>query len=146
MIVSSGSLLRAISVPSRSENSWSHAVQRSRSMCLCVPVHDRYAMLPSPGRLNRAQCGFGHENRVYLSCAGVVSVIPVLLWQGMDCKILGRRQFRHVTILQDYRFWRKISMSIYLRIHETTLTCLRTCSLPHLPSSKLGQTHYSFNP
>jgi hypothetical protein len=60
-------------------------------------------MLPSPGRLNRAHCGFGHENRVYLSCAGVVSVITVLLWQGMDGKIPGRRQFRHVTILQDYR-------------------------------------------
>jgi len=59
-------------------------------------------MLPSPGRLNRAHCGFGHENRVYLSCAGVVSVITVLLWQGMDGKIPGRRQFRHVTILQDY--------------------------------------------
>src|ERR1043166_3844791 len=59
-------------------------------------------MLASPGRVNRAHCGFGHENRVYLSCAGVVSVITVLLWQGMDGKIPGRRQFRHVTILQDY--------------------------------------------
>src|SRR5688572_21835466 len=102
MTVSSESLLQAIRVPSRSENSRSHAVQRSRSMSLCVPVHDRCTILPSPGRLNWAQCGFGHENRVYLSCAGVVSVIPVLLWQGIDCKIRGRRQFRHVTILQDY--------------------------------------------
>jgi len=59
-------------------------------------------MLPSPGRLNRTQCGCGHEKRVYLSSAGVVSVITVLLGQGMDCKRLGRRQLRHVTILQDY--------------------------------------------
>src|SRR5919198_5862132 len=103
MTVSSGSLLRALRVPSGSENSRSHTVQRSRSMCLCAPVHDRGAMLPTPGRLNCAQCGLGHENRIYLSCAGVVSVITVLLWQGMDCKILGRRQFRHVTLLQDYR-------------------------------------------
>src|SRR5438874_10338772 len=102
MTVSSGSLLRAMRVPSRSENSRSHAIQRSRSMCLCVPVHDRCAMLPSPGRLNCAQCGFGHENRVYLSWTGVVSVIAVLLGLGMDRKILARRQLRYVTILQDY--------------------------------------------
>src|SRR5262249_286729 len=104
MTVSSGSLLRAMRVPSRSENSRSHAVQRSRSMCLCVPVHDRCAMLPSPGRLNCAQCGFGHEKRVYLSWTGVVSVIVVLLGLGMDRKILARRQLRYVTILQDYPF------------------------------------------
>src|SRR5262252_6251758 len=103
MTVSSGSLLRAMRVPSRSENSRSHAVQRSRSMCLCVPVHDRCAMLPSPGRLNCAHCGFGHENRVYLSWTGVVSVIVVLLCAGLDQKILIRRQFFHVTNLQDYR-------------------------------------------
>src|SRR5215211_1901675 len=102
MTVSSGSLLRAIRVPSRSENSRPHVVQRSRSMCLCVPVHDRWAMFPSPGRLNRAQCGFGHENRVYLSGTGVVSIIAVLLWQGMDQKIQSRRQLCHVTVLQDY--------------------------------------------
>src|SRR5262252_10176600 len=100
--VSSGSLLRAIRVPSRSENSRSHAVQRSRSMCLCAPVHDRCAMLPAPGRLNCAQCGLGHENRVYLSWTGVVSVIAVLLCTGLDQKILIRRQFFHVTNLQDY--------------------------------------------
>src|SRR4029450_10010968 len=104
MTVSSGSLLRAMRVPSRSENSRSHAVQRSRSMCLCVPVHDRCAMLPWAGRLNCAQCGFGHEKRVYLSWTGVVSVIAVLLCAGLDQKILIRRQFFHVTILQDYRF------------------------------------------
>src|SRR4029453_9053279 len=102
MSVSSGSLLRAIRVPSRSENSRPHVVQRRRSMCLCVPVHDRWAMFPSPGRLNRAQCGFGHENRVYLSGTGVVSIIAVLLWQGMDQKIQSRRQLCHVTVLQDY--------------------------------------------
>src|SRR5262252_9619696 len=51
MTVSSGSLLRAMRVPSRSENSRSHAVQRSRSMCLCMPVHDRCTMFPAPGRL-----------------------------------------------------------------------------------------------
>src|SRR5215471_763055 len=102
MTVSSGSLLRAMRVPSRSENSRSHAVQRSRSMCLCVPVHDRCAMLPSPGRLNCAHCGFGHANRVYLSWTGVVSVIVVLLCTGLDQKILIRRQFFHVTNLQDY--------------------------------------------
>src|SRR6266487_1010456 len=102
MTVSSGSLLRAMRVPSRSENSRSHAIQRSRSMCLHVPVHDRCAMLPSPGRLNCAHCGFGHETRVYLSWTGVVSVIAVLLCAGLDQKILIRRQFFHVTILQDY--------------------------------------------
>src|SRR5215510_4558972 len=102
MTVSSGSLLRAMRVPSRSENSRSHAIQRSRSMCLRVPVHDRCAMLPSPGRLNCAHCGFGHEKRVYLSWTGVVSVIAVLLCAGLDQKILIRRQFFHVTILQDY--------------------------------------------
>src|SRR5262249_34480126 len=103
MTVSSGSLLRAMRGPSRSENSRSHAVQRSRSMCLCVPVHDRCAMLPPPGRLNCAQGGFGHENRVSLSWTGVVSVIGVLLCAGLDQKILIRRPFFHVTILQDYR-------------------------------------------
>src|SRR5499427_3832868 len=102
MTVSSGSLLRAMRVPSRSENSRPHAVQRSRSMCLCVPVHDRCAMFPSPGRLTRGRCGFGHENRVYLSGAGVVRIIAVLLWQGMDQKIQSRRQLCHVTVLQDY--------------------------------------------
>src|SRR5262245_45631196 len=102
MTVSSGSLLRAMRVPSRSENSRSHAIQRSRSMCLRVPVHDRCAMLPSPGRLNCAHCGFGHEKRVYLAWTGVVSVIAVLLCAGLDQKILIRRQFFHVTILQDY--------------------------------------------
>src|SRR5262249_2519808 len=103
MTVSSGSLLRAMRVPSRSENSRSHAIQRSRSMCLRVPVHDRCAMLPSPGRLNCAHCGFGHEKRVYLAWTGVVSVIAVLLCAGLDQKILIRRQFFHVTILQDYQ-------------------------------------------
>src|SRR5215470_12062650 len=112
MTVSSGSLLRAMRVPSRSENSRSHAVQRSRAMCLCVPVHDRCAMLPPPGRLNCAQCGFGHENRVYLSWTGVVSVIVVLLCAGLDQKILIRRPFFHVTILQDYQASR---MARYLR-------------------------------
>src|SRR5215831_292201 len=104
MTVSSGSLLRAMRVPSRAEHSRSHAVQRSRSMCLCVPVHDRCAMLPSPGRLHGAQCGFGHEKRVYLSWTGVVSVIEVLLGAGLDQKILIRHQFFHVTNLQDYHF------------------------------------------
>jgi hypothetical protein len=55
-----------------------------------------------PRRLNCAQCGFGHENRVYLSRAGVVSIKAVLLWQGMDQKIQSRRQLCHVTVLQDY--------------------------------------------
>src|SRR4030095_2616249 len=72
-------------------------------MCLALPVQERCAVLPVPGRLNCAQCGFGHENRVYLSCAGVVSIIAVLLWQGMDQKIQSRRQLCHVTVLQDYR-------------------------------------------
>jgi hypothetical protein len=40
------------------------------------------------GRLNRAHCGFGPENRVYLSGAGVGSIITVLRWQRTDCKIL----------------------------------------------------------
>src|SRR2546423_445863 len=102
MTVSSGSLLRAMRVPSRSENSRSHAIQRSRAMCVRVPVHDRGAMLPSPGRLHGAHGGFGHEKRVYLSWTGVVSVIAVLLCAGLDQKILIRRQFFHVTILQDY--------------------------------------------
>src|SRR4029453_10993913 len=102
MTVSSGSLLRALRVPSRSENSRSPAIQRSRSMCLRVPVHDRCAMLPSPGRLNCAHCGFGHEKRVYRSWTGVVSVIAVLLCAGLDQKILIRRQFFLVSILQDY--------------------------------------------
>src|SRR6185295_1894793 len=105
MTVSSESLLRAMRVPSRSENSRSHAIQRSRSMCLRVPVHDRCAMFPSPGRLNCAHCGFGHEKRVYLSGTGVVSVIAVLLCAGLDQKILIRRQFFHVTILQDYQHY-----------------------------------------
>src|SRR5262245_41692373 len=110
MTVSSGSLLRAMRVPSRSENSRSHAIQRSRSMCLRVPVHDRCAMLPSPGRLNCAHCGFGHEKRVYLAWTGVVSVIAVLLCAGLDQKILIRRQFFHVTILQDYPVVRNLEI------------------------------------
>src|SRR6266480_3928229 len=121
MTVSSGSLLRAMRVPSRSENSRSHAIQRSRSMCLRVPVHDRCAMLPSPGRLNCAHCGFGHETRVYLSWTGVVSVIAVLLCAGLDQKILIRRQFFHVTILQDYRSWLKL---VYM------YTCMPQCDPP----------------
>jgi hypothetical protein len=60
-------------------------------------------MFPASGRLNRAHCGFGHEKRVYLSWAGVVSVMAVLLWQRMDQKIQSGRQFFHVTLLQDYR-------------------------------------------
>src|SRR4029453_13369361 len=71
-------------------------------MCLALPVQERCAILPVPERLNWAQCGFGHENRVYLSGAGVVSIIAVLLWQGMDQKIQSRRQLCHVTVLQDY--------------------------------------------
>lgn len=59
-------------------------------------------MLPSPGRLNREYHGFGHKNGVYLSCAGVVSVMVILLWQGIDRRILSWSQFFHVTILQDY--------------------------------------------
>src|SRR5262249_52500738 len=77
MTVSSGSLLRAIRVPSRSENSRWHRVQRNRSMCLCVPVHDRCLRFPAPGRLKHGHCGFGHENRLYLSGAGVVCVMVV---------------------------------------------------------------------
>jgi hypothetical protein len=42
--VSSGSFLRANPVPSRSEHARPHAVQRSRSRCVCVPVHDRCAL------------------------------------------------------------------------------------------------------
>src|SRR5262249_16191894 len=80
--VSSGSLLRAIKVPSRSEHSREQTVQRSRSISLCRPVHERWTMLPAPERLNRIHCGFGQEHRVELSCAGVVGIIAVLLWQG----------------------------------------------------------------
>ena len=69
-------------------------------------------MCSSPGRLNRAQCGFGHENRVYLSGAGVVSIIAVLLWQGMDQKIQSRRQLCHVTVLQDYLKLKRIHATI----------------------------------
>src|SRR5947207_14184626 len=101
MTVSSGSLLRAMRVPSRSENSRSHALQRSRAMCVRVPVHDRGAMLPSPARLHGAHGGFGHEKRVYLSWTGVVSVIAVLLLSGLDHKILIRIQYLHVTIFHD---------------------------------------------
>src|SRR3954469_8292744 len=72
-------------------------------MCLALPVQERCAILPVPEQLHCAQGGFGHENRVYLSGAGVVSIIAVLLWQGMDQKIQSRRQLCHVTVLQDYR-------------------------------------------
>src|SRR3954462_6085464 len=72
-------------------------------MCLALPVQERCAILPVPEQLHCAQGGFGHENRVYLSGAGVVSIIAVLLWQGMDQKIQSRRQLCHVTLLQDYR-------------------------------------------
>src|SRR5262249_58625296 len=121
MTVSSGSLLRAMRVPSRSENSRSHAIQRSRSMCLRVPVHDRCAMLPSPGRLNCAHCGFGHEKRVYLAWTGVVSVIAVLLCAGLDQKILIRRQFFHVTILQDYQLLNRASFTSVDELHTQVL-------------------------
>src|SRR5215510_12285276 len=121
MTVSSGSLLRAMRVPSRSENSRSHAIQRSRSMCLCVPVHDRCVMLPSPGRLNCAHCGFGHEQRVYLSWTGVVSVIAVLLGVGLDQKILIRRQFFRVTLLQDYPKMASVSSIFFCGLACTTL-------------------------
>src|SRR5215813_7864959 len=96
--MASGNLLRAIKLPSRSENSRWHSVQRNRSMCLALPVQERCAILPVPERLNCTQCGFGHENRVYLSGTGVVRIIAVLLWQGMDQKIQSRRQLCHVTI------------------------------------------------
>src|SRR3954452_20169610 len=74
-------------------------------MCLALPVQERCAILPVPEQLHCAQGGFGHENRVYLSGAGVVSIIAVLLWQGMDQKIQRRRQLCHVTLLQDYLFF-----------------------------------------
>jgi hypothetical protein len=41
-------------------------------------------MLPFPGRLNNAQSEAEHENIVYLFGAGVVDIMVVLLWQGMD--------------------------------------------------------------
>src|SRR3954469_20093410 len=100
-------------------------------MCLCLPVHDRCAMLPSPGRLNCAQCGLGHEHRVYLSGASVVRVITVLLWQGMDCKILGRRQLCHVTILQDYPF---LCMRDSARLFIDLYTLLVTFSISNTHS------------
>src|SRR3954470_12934803 len=71
-------------------------------MCLALPVQERCAILSVPEQLHCAQGGFGHENRVYLSGAGVVSIIAVLLWQGMDQKTQRRRQLCHVTLLQDY--------------------------------------------
>jgi hypothetical protein len=99
----SGRLLRALKVPSRSEHSRWHRVPRTRSMCLALPVQERCARVPVPERLHWAQGGCGHEHRVYLSDAGVVRVIAVLLWEGMDQKIQSRCQVCHVTVLQDYR-------------------------------------------
>ena len=61
--------------------------------------------VPIPGRLNHAHGGFGHENRAYFSYTGGGGVMVVLLWQRMDQKIQSRRQFRHVTLLQDYLRW-----------------------------------------
>src|SRR5215813_1784915 len=80
-------------------------------MCLALPAQERCAIWPVPERLNWAQCGFGHEKRVYISGAGVVRIIAVLLWQGMDQKIQSRHQLCHVTILQDYQnpVWSKNS-------------------------------------
>jgi hypothetical protein len=92
-------------MPSHAEHSRWHRVQRNRAMCLALPVQERCALWPVPGRLNGAQCGCGHENRVYFSCAGVVSILVVLLWQGMDHKIQSRRQLCHGTVLQDYRLY-----------------------------------------
>src|SRR5215475_15618958 len=74
-------------------------------MCLALPAQERCAILPVPERWNWAQWGFGHEHRVYLSGAGVVRIIAVLLWQGMDHKIQSRRQLCHVTLLQDYHLF-----------------------------------------
>jgi hypothetical protein len=54
------------------------------------------------GRLHGIQSALGHENVVDLACAGVVDIMAVLLWLGMDRKILIRRQLCHVTLLQDY--------------------------------------------
>lgn len=66
------------------------------------PLHDRWAMLPSPGQLNRVHCGFGYENRVYLFCASVVCVIKLLPRQGIDRKIQIGIPGCDVTLLQDY--------------------------------------------
>src|SRR5262245_54222225 len=67
-------------------------------MCLALPAQERCAIWPVPERLNWAQCGFGHEKRVYLSGAGVVRNIALLLWQGTHQKLQRQRQVRHVTI------------------------------------------------
>ena len=35
----------------------------------------------------------------------------------MDCKILGRRQFRHVTILQDYLAFNMAAFNVLVQWH-----------------------------
>jgi hypothetical protein len=40
----------------------------------------------------------------------------VLLWQGMDRKILSRRQLCHVTILQDYQDLQRLANRLGLEI------------------------------
>lgn len=118
MTGSSGSLRRALRGPSRSEHSRSPTVQRSRSRGWCVPVHARGTLWPSLGRLKHAPGGCGHEKRVYLSGAGVVEIIAALLCVGLGQKLLIRRQFGHVTILQDYL---EYSLREIIEIHYFTI-------------------------
>ena len=66
-------MLRAIMVSSLVENSWPHAVQRSRSLCLCFPGYDRWTMLPVPRSLHRATVDLGTKIE-YISPALASSV------------------------------------------------------------------------
>src|SRR5712691_190997 len=84
-------------------------------------------MLPSPGRLNRAHCGFGYENRVYLSCAGVVCVIEALLWQGRT----ERYRFdASVSTLLFSRTTHARQRKCYLSVRheEMTIACMNSCA------------------
>ena len=92
--------------------------------------------------MHHAQGGVGHENRVELSGAGVVSLIAVLLWQGMDSKILGRRQFRHVTILQDYHRFRHLENIVLWDTPELHLNAALEARLYDAISRIAPKNHY----
>jgi hypothetical protein len=68
-------------------------------------------MLPSPGCLNYTHRGFGHENRVYLSCTGVVCVIVVL---AVACTR------KHVLYATDARMCRSSLKGSWLIERKTT--------------------------
>jgi hypothetical protein len=55
--------------------------------------------------------------------------MAVLLGLGMDQKILLRRQFCHVTILQDYRHFLKAEKMVRLEVRQTNASLIGSADI-----------------